>query len=340
MTGVSVDGPVALPAELLAADPPEIPTEDVPLCPVCGHDVHMPDAAGYDYESLTCSNRWSFVRCAGCAHLWLNPRPAVSALGTIYPADYYAYQYRSEINPVALRAKDRMDAAKLRGLLAHLDRAPRAFLDVGCGDGRFLELMERRGVPAESCYGLELDADVVEHVRSRGYTAFAERVEDTTGIPDATLDLATMFHVLEHVDDPATCVRRLADWLAPGGVLAIETPNMESLDRRLFRDSWWGGYHFPRHWNLFSPDALAKLLRDAGLDVVETRFQTGHSFWMWSLHHRLRYGRPARPGLARWFNPFRGLPMLAAFTAFDLVRGRLGAKTSAMLMVARRPVSD
>jgi 2-polyprenyl-3-methyl-5-hydroxy-6-metoxy-1,4-benzoquinol methylase len=329
--------PASPPPELAASGAPVIATEAVERCPLCRHDRHAEDASGFDYESLTCANRWRFVRCERCAHLWLHPRPAVSTLATIYPPDYYAYRYRDEINPVALWAKDRMDSRKLAGLVRSLDRPPAAFLDVGCGDGRFLELMARRGVPRERCYGLELDADVVATVNARGFTAFAERVEDATEIPDAALDLATMFHVLEHVEDPAACVRRLARWLAPGGVLAIETPNVDSLDRRLFRRTWWGGYHIPRHWNLFSPDGLARLLRDAGLEVVETQFLTGHSFWMWSLHHRLRFGRPSYPRLARWFNPFKGLPLLAAFTAFDLLRGRLGFKTSAMLMVARRP---
>jgi SAM-dependent methyltransferase len=310
----------------------------VPLCPVCAHDGHHTAAGGYDYESLTCANHWRFVECDHCGHLWLHPRPAVSTLPTIYPRDYYAYRYREEINPLALWAKDRMDTRKLAGLLRHLNKPATAFLDVGCGDGRFLELMARRGVPRERCYGLELDHDAVERVRASGFSAFAERVEDATEIPESTLDLATMFHVIEHVEDPAACLRQLASWLAPGGLLALETPNVASLDRRLFRSTWWGGYHIPRHWNLFSPDGLTRLLRDAGLEVVETRFQTGHSFWMWSLHHRLRYGKRPHPSLARWFNPFKGLPLLACFTAFDMIRGRLGAKTSAMLTVARRPL--
>ena len=94
--------------------------------------------------------------------------------------------------------------------------------------------MAKRGVARERCFGLELDEDVVERT-ARGFTAYAERVEDAPEIPETTLDLVTIFHVLEHVEDPATCVRQLARWLAPGGLPAIETPNVDSLDRRLFR---------------------------------------------------------------------------------------------------------
>jgi Methyltransferase domain len=134
-------------------------------------------------------------------------------------------------------------------------------------------------------------------------------------------------------------VRRIGDWLAPGGVLAVETPNFDSLDQRLFSDGHWGGYHIPRHWNLFTPDTLRRLLSDAGLEVLSIRYQTGHAFWMYSLHHRLRYGRRPHPRLARQFNPFKGVAPLVGFTAFDKVRGALGFRTSAMLMLARKTAS-
>ena len=50
-----------------------------------------------------------------------------------------------------------------------------------------------------------------------------------------------------------------------------------------------------------------------------------------------RYGIPPRHRLSQWFNPFRGLPMLVMFTAFDKLRAALGFRTSAMLVLARKP---
>ena len=82
------------------------------------NDGHEPECGRLDYESLTCVNRWRFVRCERCDHLWLHPRPATSTLDVIYPPDYYSYRYRDEINPVALWAKDRIDSRKLKGLVA------------------------------------------------------------------------------------------------------------------------------------------------------------------------------------------------------------------------------
>lgn len=105
------------------------------------------------------------------------------------------------------------------------------------------------------------------------------------------------------MDNPGTVIGRVRRWLSPGGVFALETPNLDSLDAWLFRRTYWGGYHISRHWNLFTPAAISRLLTDNGLEVLATVFQTGHSFWMYSQHHAVRYGgkrgRGPAPGLTR-----------------------------------------
>jgi len=326
----------SVPAELRDARIPLIATEDVPACAVCGGLATTSYAHGYDYELRTCRNDWQFVRCAACGHVWLNPRPTVDALAVIYPPEYYAYDYETRVHPVARWAKSRLDDRKLDTIVERLPRTPGTFLDIGCGSGRYLHAMHRRGLQPRDIHGLELDAGTVARLAKEGFSVAARRVEDAD-IPSGSIDLATMFHVLEHVDSPDRVMKRVGDWLSPNGIVAVETPNLDSLDRRLFTDTFWGGYHFPRHWHLFTPETLGRLLATAGLEPIATLYQTGHSFWMYSIHHRLRYGAKPRPRLARWFDPFGGVGVLAAVTAFDLTRAAFGAQTSAMLMLARRP---
>jgi len=317
--------------------PPLVDVEAVELCEICRGARHERFASGYDYELETCRNLWWFVRCSNCGHVWLHPRPAVTALKTIYPPSYYAYSYDEQIGAVARWGKSTLDRLKLSGILRQLERRPRSYLDVGCGNGRFLKVMAERGVAKSSLYGLELDASVVAKLSAEGFQVHCERVESCESIPSGGIDLITMFHVIEHLDNPARVIERLASWLAPGGVLALETPNIDSWDARLFQTHYWGGYHIPRHWHLFNPETLTQLLTRAGLEVNAVRYQTGHSFWLYSLHHRLKYGRRQRPGLARWFDPFTNLAPLLAATGFDIVRSRLGFKTSAMLVLATKP---
>ena len=325
-----------VPEEFLRRGSPTIAAEDVPACPVCGASDYSQFAVGFDYELLTCSNPWRFVQCRACQHVWLNPRPAVAELCVVYPPTYYAYNYDT-INPIARKAKEMLDRRKIAKIVRQCPKAPKSYLDVGCGDGRFLRVMEQLGVPRSGLYGLELDKRVVERLRGQGYSSvFCERAEDISSFPDGGIDLVTMFHVIEHVDDPGTVIGRVRRWLSPGGVFALETPNLDSLDARLFRHTYWGGYHIPRHWNLFTPAAISRLLKDNGLEVLATVFQTGHSFWMYSLHHAVRYEGKSRPRAGAWFDPMKSLVGLAGFTAFDLLRGFLGSKTSAMLVICRK----
>lgn len=325
-----------LPAGWQRADAPMIQTKAVPDCPVCQAEAGEPYAHGYDYELETCRNRWQFVQCTDCSHVWLNPRPAVEALATIYPPSYYAYNYDDQVSPLAIKAKQWIDRMKMAGIRKHLPTPARSFVDIGCGNGRLLQAMHQLGVEKEQCYGLELDQGVVDSLCDLGFSAHCQRVEDCEQITEGSIDLATMFHVIEHVDDPGAVVERVANWLSDEGIFAMETPNVESLDARLGRKTFWGGYHIPRHWNLFNPKSITKLLEDHGMEVIDIRYQSGHSFWIYSLHHRLRYGRPNLPRLARWCNPFRNLPMLALVTGFDRLRAMLGMKTSAMLVIARK----
>jgi 2-polyprenyl-3-methyl-5-hydroxy-6-metoxy-1,4-benzoquinol methylase len=324
------------PSEISRSDAPFVAETVIGRCEVCGGTETVAFAAGYDYALITCRNRWEFRECVACSHVWLDPRPSVEALGVIYPSTYYSYNYE-QIPVLARKAKELIDTLKMRKILALCGRTPDRYLDVGCGDGRYLEALSRRGVPQGGLFGLELDDRIVEKLQARGLQVFCERVEDCGRFTDGTFDLITMFHVIEHVDSPRTVVERLAEWLAPGGVLAVETPNLDSLDAHLFRTGKWGGYHIPRHWHLFRPATLSRLLESVGLEVEAVRYETGHAFWMYSFHHALRYRDRPQPRLARVFDPLASVAPLAAFTAFDRVRATLGAKTSSMLITARKP---
>jgi 2-polyprenyl-3-methyl-5-hydroxy-6-metoxy-1,4-benzoquinol methylase len=320
------------------ADAPEIAVEKVPNCPTCGATQRTHFAYGHDYELETCRNEWHFWQCDRCGTVWLDPRPAVSALPIIYPQHYYAYSMSDTFWPLALKGKEILDHFKFNMILGNSRSTPKSFLDVGCGDGRYLKMFAKRGISKERIYGLELSQDPVRRLREQGFQAYQQRVEECTQIPEGTIDLATMFHVIEHVADPRDVVCRVADWLSPGGVFAVETPNIASWDARLFKERWWGGYHIPRHWTLFHADSLQRLLKEAGLEVLHVAYQTGHSFWMYSFHHILKYNsRSPRPRLARLFDPLKDVPMLIAFTGFDILRRFGGARTSAVLMIARKP---
>jgi 2-polyprenyl-3-methyl-5-hydroxy-6-metoxy-1,4-benzoquinol methylase len=325
------------PVEIQNSSNQYVDVVEVPECAVCGARGFQDFASGFDYELHTCANRWQFVRCLECAHVWLNPRPASSAISVIYPANYYAYNYDEQVHWIARRGKELLDSSKMSSILARLNRRPHSYLDIGCGNGRFLKLMQSHThLPAKSLYGLDIDQTNILRLAASGYQVFCKRIEDLTEIPTGSIDLVTLFHVLEHVEDPTSVIRKVGCWLSPGGMVAVETPNIDSWDARLFRDCYWGGYHFPRHWHLFSPSTLTRVFKQCDLRPIGTFFQTGHTFWAYSCHHWLGDCRRPLARLARRFDPFKTLLPVILFTGFDKLRASCGCRTSSMLMLARK----
>jgi len=56
----------------------------------------------------------------------------------------------------------------------------------------------------------------------------------TARVTPGSFDVLTAFHLLEHVPDPVAVVRRMLEWLAPGGLVIIEVPNAGGLGASLF----------------------------------------------------------------------------------------------------------
>ncbi|MBO9998500.1 MAG: class I SAM-dependent methyltransferase [Cyanobacteria bacterium SID2] len=316
---------------------PSLQLEFVP-CGVCGTDNWHPYASGKDYEYETSGTVFQMVCCQECGNVYLNPRPVEAELSRIYPPNYYAYNYDKAVHPIALQAKAWLDLGKVKSWVAPFPkkRALRV-LDVGCGNGRYLTMLHRLGLAKHQLFGVEMDEEAIDRLNREGYQGFYGRLEDVAReLPDNYFDVIVMLQVLEHVANPAWTVRCLAKLLRPGGQLVLETPNREGWDARLFRQGFWGGYHFPRHWNLFDRSTLTRLANDAGLDVRQFAALPSHAFWILSYHHWLLEGCQ-QTRLASVFNPLQNVVLLSLFTGFDLFRAKLGFWTSNVQLVAVKP---
>lgn len=143
-------------------------------------------------------------------------------------------------------------------------------LDVGCGDGTFLDRMRWLGWEVE---GIEPDPQAAQSARERyGLAIRSERIEDA-GLPESGFDAVTMNHAIEHVPDPVRVLAMISRSLRAGGTFVARTPNLESFGHRVFQDAWM---HLdpPRHLHLFSPATLRACAEAAGLAVRSLRTST------------------------------------------------------------------
>ncbi|MHC4892158.1 MAG: class I SAM-dependent methyltransferase [Planctomycetota bacterium] len=310
----------------------EISAEGVSCC-VCGHSDGTPIARAWDYEYRTSRQSWTYKRCPGCALVYLDPRPRESELRSIYPPHYYSFDEARRTNPFVEYFRGKLEASKTRLFERHVGTGPRRILDVGCGDGRFMESLIAHGDPAWQVSGIDIDEGAIARARSKGLDARLSRLEDLDA--DAgSYHMVVLFQVLEHVADPRAMVAKVRELLRPGGVFVIETPDVAGWDERWFRSGLWGGYHVPRHWNLFTPDNLERLLVEEGFQVQAKRPLISTSFWINSLYNRALVAGAGPRTLA--FLDYQNPLLLALFIMLDTARMAFGARTSNQRVIARR----
>lgn len=312
--------------------PAALATERVSCC-VCGPAPRETVATAYDYEYRSSRQPWIYVRCSGCGLVFLEERPTAAELPRIYPPHYYSFDEGKRSNPLVAKLRGRLEAGKARQFAEHVAKPDARVLDVGSGDGRFLEVLRSAGPPGWRLEGLDIDSGAVERGRAKGLTMHRARLEDFDGHREG-YDLIVLMQVLEHVSDPRDTCRRIRRLLAPGGVFAIETPDVAGFDERLFRDGLWGGYHVPRHWNLFTPENLSRLLEEEGFETLEKRPLVSTSFWINSLYNRaLVAGAGAR---TLRFLDYQNPVLLGVFLPLERLAIALGRRTSNQRLVARR----
>ena len=105
-------------------------------------------------------------------------------------------------------------------------------VDVGCGDGQFSEFLRNSGYPVTS---IEPEDDRREHALARGLEVYPSwQQADLARGESVTADIAVVWHVLEHVPQPAGFLRELTSRIRPGGAAIVSVPNQNSLQTRLF----------------------------------------------------------------------------------------------------------
>lgn len=147
---------------------------------------------------------------------------------------------------------------------------PLTVLDLGCGRGEWLELLEEQGWDAR---GVDVSEEAAARCRSRGLTvAAADCVEHLRGAAASSLDAVTAFHLAEHLPLAALLELLAAarQALRPGGVLICETPNPINI-----LVSACDFYRDPTHRRPLHPDTLRFLAEETGFARAESYFVGG-----------------------------------------------------------------
>ncbi len=296
--------------------------ERVVACPLCGSDARSILHEGLqDHAFRSAPGKWTLHRCANCGCGYLDPRPNAATIGLAYeryythqggPADSTFARLRRGIAdaylndrfgtsyPDALpgghhlarllpRSRRYLDVSYARHLgTAEGDNTH--LLDIGCGNGAFLQFATHLGWTAE---GIDNDAAAVAAARAAGCNVVLGSLDDLP-FRKGHYRHVTLSHVIEHVHDPLKLLGQCLELLAPGGRLWLETPNLQSVGHDVF-GSAWRGLEPPRHLVLFDQRTLTLALAGAGFSGIEFRAHPGVALFIWEQSRMI--ARASRTGV-------------------------------------------
>jgi ubiquinone/menaquinone biosynthesis C-methylase UbiE len=162
---------------------------------------------------------------------------AVAAATDHGPRDGYSLGRTAE-EYERLRSQARVWEAATGRLLDQVELAPGArCLDAGCGPGETMRLMAQRVGPAGRVCGIDVDkalrarALAALHAAGHHHCSFEPAdVLQAERIPGAPFDLVFARLLLFHLADPVAALRRLWDWVAPGGHLVVQDYDLRTVD--------------------------------------------------------------------------------------------------------------
>lgn len=147
------------------------------------------------------------------------------------------------------------------------DRTKRNVVDIGAGNCNLARKLSC--IDSINIYAVEPEVRVSNYVKSSKSYDKVNLVPWLHDLPTGMFDMATMFHVIEHLSDPIEFLKLVRSKMKDCGTLVIETPNADDAlitlyDCQAFQDfTYWGCHLF-----VFDPETLSDVAEQAGFRVV------------------------------------------------------------------------
>lgn len=211
-----------------------------------------------EVKDIKTGRDYSYAGCPNCGLTFLNPFPSEDELSALYNSEFQLYE--EDVKGFVSRFASLL-ASSREDVVASAQRKPGKILDIGCGLGVFAERMRERGWDA---YGFEISLDVIRQAKKR--LGENKVFDNWREIPKKWFDVITLWHVLEHVQDPVDLIQKIRDSLKVDGWLIIEVPNFGSLSLQVFKKSYVH-HSIPVHVLYWSRMSLVRLLRDGKFEI-------------------------------------------------------------------------
>jgi len=217
-----------------------------------------------EYHPVRKKSGFHLERCADCSLVQITDDLSKLRLEDLYDRSffeaYYDWQHEGRGKAIAYdKLEGRLDA------IEQLVPCRGEMLEVGCAFGYFLDAARSRGWKTR---GIELGDYAARFAREQlkldVQTVPIERVEFSPG----EFDVIALWDVVEHLNDPVDSLLRLQRMLKDDGLIAFNTPNVDSYLTRL-QGGFWRNFVPPIHITYFGPRSVRRLLERTGFDPVQ-----------------------------------------------------------------------
>lgn len=255
------------------------------VCKICGNEkknivYHVKE------RQINKGDKFRYLYCSRCGTLQLYDD--IDNIGDYYAGDYYSFHMKGSgkiLAPMIIKKtfiyfishctfwlpniwenilRDIMNSLML--LYGTCVRTKSAILDVGGGNGKWLDTLYHWGFRNLSCIDLFSQSP---------FNTVKFRQCDIRDISDgARYDLITFHHSFEHMPDPESVLRKVKKILNPDGVCLIRIPVCECEAWDVYHENWYQ-IDAPRHYYLYTERALRMLCERAGLQIYKVVYDSG-----------------------------------------------------------------
>ena len=214
-----------------------------------------------------------------------HPQPALQDLSRYYESDDYISHTdgkRSVFEKLYHAVKQKALRDKIN-IIKGFKSSSVTLLDIGAGTGDFL--VEAKKNKWET-WGIEPSEKAKDIAIQKGVDFF----DDLNDVADNSMDVITMWHVLEHVPDVEKQITELRRILKPDGIIIIAVPNFKSYDAAYY-GKYWAAYDVPRHLWHFSKTAIKKLFVAQGVELIKIIPMYFDSFYVSLLSEKYKSGK-------------------------------------------------
>jgi 2-polyprenyl-3-methyl-5-hydroxy-6-metoxy-1,4-benzoquinol methylase len=232
------------------------------VCSICGKND---ETRCYARNIERYGSRYDVYFCERCGVGFTVPFPSSAVLSRLYASGSYRSVDGTRFNSV-LESLVRFFTAGRARKIRQIQGSRGDLLDIGCGRGLFLDIMKKDGWRVT---GVEFNEETASYAKTV-YEIEVITPQAMMAVPDESYDVITLFHVLEHMQDPAAVLRTCSRLLKKHGLIVIAVPNISSLQAKLGKATWFH-LDIPYHLHHFTLSGLRRLLSDNALKVFRVQ---------------------------------------------------------------------